>query len=93
MLRGAASSGEPALCELWARGDEQCLVAARRFDDALATKVHLRPGVDYAAATDVAWLHTALENYHPLVNGRRWSTARYQRWLVETLAHAPLSAR
>jgi AcrR family transcriptional regulator len=93
VLRGAASGGEPALRDLWARGEEQRLVAARRFVDALATKGPLRPGLDRAAATDLAWLYTAPENYHALVKGRRWSTARYQRWLVETLTHALLPAR
>jgi AcrR family transcriptional regulator len=92
-LRGAASSGEPALRELWATGERQRVVAARRFVDALAAKGPLHDKLDRTTATDIAWLHTAPENYHALVNQRGWSRARYRRWLTETLTHALLPPR
>ncbi len=90
MLRGAASSGEPALRELRSAGEQQRVVAARRFIVALAAKGQLRPGLRRAEAIDITWLHTAPEHYHALVTERGWSRARYQRWLIDTLTHALL---
>lgn len=92
-LRGAASSGEPALRELWATGEQQRVVAARRFVDALAAKGPLRDKLNRSTATDIAWLHTAPENYDALVNQRGWTKARYKRWLTETLTYALLPPR
>ena len=93
VLRGAASSGEPALRDLWARGEEQRRTAARRFVAALATKGPLRQEVDRRTAVDIVWLQTAPENYYALVNQRRWSVERYRRWLIDTLTHALLPPR
>jgi AcrR family transcriptional regulator len=45
VLRGAASSGEPALRELWTAGEQERLIAAERFINALAKKGPLRDGV------------------------------------------------
>lgn len=93
VLRGAASSGEPTLRELWATGEQQRITAARRLVDALAAKGPLRDKLDRRTAIDAAWLHTAPENYHALVNQRGWSISRYRRWLTDTLAHALLPPR
>ena len=90
VLRGAASSGEPVLRELWATGEQQRLLAAQRFVTALAAKGPLREGLDTRAAVDIAWVHTAPEHYHALVSERGWSRARYERWLIDTLTHALL---
>ena len=93
VLRGAASGGEPALKELWATGEGQRLVAARRFVDALADKTSLREGLRRAFAADLVWLLIAPENYHALISERGWPRARYERWLTDTLTHALLPAR
>ena len=90
VLRGAASSGEPALRELWSTGEKERLIAARRFVTALAAKGPLRQGLDEDTATEITWLHTAPENYHALVAERRWPRARYEHWLIDTLTHALL---
>lgn len=93
VLRGGASSGEPALRELWATGEQQRLVAAQRFVTALAAKGPLRDGLDPDRAIDMTWVHTAPEHYHALVGERGWSRARYERWLIDTLTHALLPPR
>jgi AcrR family transcriptional regulator len=93
VFHGAASSGEPALRELWDAGERQRLVAARRFVAALAAKGPLRVGLDARMAVDIAWVHTAPENYQALVSERGWSRTRYQWWLIDTLTRALLPPR
>jgi TetR/AcrR family transcriptional regulator, regulator of autoinduction and epiphytic fitness len=90
VLRGAASSGEPSLRELWAAGEEQRRIAAQRFVTTLAEKAPLRDGLTPADAVDITWAQTAPEHYHALVAHRGWSRARYERWLIDTLTHALL---
>jgi AcrR family transcriptional regulator len=90
VLRGAASSGEPSLRELWATGERQRRIAAQRFVTALADKGPLRDHLTRAEAIDLAWVTTAPEHYHALVLQRGWSRARYQRWLTDTLTHSLL---
>jgi AcrR family transcriptional regulator len=90
VLRGAASSGEPALRELWATGEGQRLVAAQRFVSALAAKGPLRDGLGKQEAIDITWALTSPEHYQALVAERGWSRARYARWLTDTLTHALL---
>jgi AcrR family transcriptional regulator len=93
VLRGAASSGEPALRELWATGEEQRRIAAQRFVTALAQKGPLRYGLTRAEAIDIVWVQTAPEHYHALVVQRGWSRAGYERWLIDTLSHALLPSK
>ena len=90
VLRGAASSGEPTLRELWATGEEQRLLAAQRFVSALAAKGPLRDGLGKQAAIDIAWTFTSPEHYQALVAERGWPPARYEHWLTDTLTHALL---
>jgi AcrR family transcriptional regulator len=93
VLRGAASSGEPALRQLWQQGEHERLIAARRFITALEAKGPLRTGLDRDIAIDIAWLHTAPEHYHGLVIERGWSRTQYERWLADTLTHALLAPK
>ena len=81
MLRGAASSGEPALRELWPTGEEQRLLAAQRFVAALAAERPLREGLGQQAVIDITWTLTSPEHYQALVAERGWSRARYEHWL------------
>ena len=90
ILRGAASSGEPGLREMWETSQRQRLTAARSFIAALTGKGPLRQGLDARTAADIMWLHMAPENYRDLTVERGWSQAAYQRWLVDTLAAALL---
>ena len=92
VLRGAASSGESALRELWTTGEQQRRIAAQRFVTALAKKGPLRDGLSRASAIDIVWAQTAPEHYHALVVERGWAQVRYERWLVDTLTHSLLPA-
>lgn len=93
VMRGAASSGEPALREMWETSQRQRLTAARSFIAALTGKGPLRRGLDARTAADITWLHMAPENYRDLTVERGWSQAAYQRWLADTLTAALLPPR
>lgn len=93
VLRGAASSGEPALRDMWDTSQQQRLTAARSFIAALAAKGPLRDGLDAQVAADIMWLHTDPENYRALTVERGWSQEAYQRWLTGTLTAALLPPR
>src|SRR5271166_6552404 len=92
-LPGAASSGEPALRDMWDASQQQRLTAARSFIAALADKGPLREGLDARTAADIMWLLMAPENYRDLTVERGWSRAAYQRWLADTLTAALLPPR
>jgi AcrR family transcriptional regulator len=85
VLRGAASSGEPGLRELWDTSEAQRLTGARLWANALSSKGALREGVDVDAAVDLLWLYMAPDHYYRLVHGRGWTAARFEQWLVDTL--------
>jgi AcrR family transcriptional regulator len=93
VMRGAASSGEPALRDMWDASQQQRLTAARSFIAALADKGPLREGLDARTAADIMWLHMDPENYRALTIERGWSQAAYQRWLADTLTAALLPPR
>jgi len=93
VMRGAASSGEPALRDMWDASQQQRLTAARSFIAALADKGPLREGLDARTAADIMWLHMDPENYRALTVERGWSQAAYQRWLADTLTAALLPRR
>jgi AcrR family transcriptional regulator len=92
VLRGAASSGEPGLRELWDTSEAQRLTGARIWADTLSAKGRLRDGVSRAAAVDVLWLYMAPDVYYRLVHGRGWTPKRYEAWLAETLRRELLPA-
>ena len=93
VLRGAASSGEPALREMWDASQQQRLTAARSFIATLAGKGPLREGLDARTAADIMWLLMTPENYRALTVERGWSQEAYQRWLAGTLTAALLPPR
>jgi AcrR family transcriptional regulator len=93
VLRGAASSGEPALRELWDLSEQQRLTGAGTFITALTRKGPLREGLDHDTATDIMWLHMSPDNYLHLVVQRGWTQNAYQHWLVDTLTQALLPAK
>jgi len=90
VLRGAASSGEPALRELWDLSEQQRLTAARRFVATLAGKGPLRDELDHDTAAEITWVHISPGNYLGLVIQRGWTRAAYQHWLARTLTAALL---
>ncbi len=54
-------------------------------------RADLAAGIDEATATDLLWCFSNEEIYRELVEERRWSANRYQRWLAGTLITQLLS--
>jgi AcrR family transcriptional regulator len=84
VVRGAAS-GIPDIAELWEASIAQRTEAVEHLIAALAAKAPLRPGVDQAAAVDIALGLQGLELYQFLVDRRGWSPGQYERWLAGVL--------
>jgi hypothetical protein len=55
------------------------------FAKALQQRGALRPGLDATSAADTLYALTSPHVHHLLRRQRRWSAAKYRRWLVETL--------
>jgi AcrR family transcriptional regulator len=90
VLRGAASSGEPALRDLWDLSEQQRLTASRTFVAALARKGPLRGGLGHDTAAEITWVHISPGSYLDLVIHRGWTPTAYQHWLAATLTAALL---
>jgi hypothetical protein len=84
VIRGAATSA-PDLAELWEASITQRTETAEHLIAALAAKTPLRPGVDQAAAVDIALALQGPELYQFLVDRRGWSPGQYERWLAGIL--------
>lgn len=62
------------------RYEAQCLTVKL-----LVRAGRLKPGVSAQEARDLLWTFTSRDMYRLLVADRGWSSARYERWLGETL--------
>jgi AcrR family transcriptional regulator len=88
-LVGIFRSGDPDVAALWEHAQQLRLDGYRQHViPALAKKGRLRRGLDLGAATDVLFVLLSPLVYNEFVLGRRWSTARWQAWIAETLAEA-----
>lgn len=88
VLRGAASTGQPELRELWAVEEQQRLTGARHWVEVLAAKGPVRDKLTMDEASDQLWLLMAPDNYLRLVHERGWQESAYRCWLehcIQTL--------
>ena len=85
VLHAAADGGEEDLRQLWETEEDQRLTGARFWTEILTSKGPLRPGLSHGDAADVMWLLMSPDNYYRLVHRRRWTTAKYQRWLAAAI--------
>ncbi len=51
----------------------------------------LRPELSHRSARDIFWMLTGGDVYRMLVRERKWSPAKYQAWLADTLVRSLLS--
>jgi TetR/AcrR family transcriptional regulator, regulator of autoinduction and epiphytic fitness len=84
VLRAAAASDKD-LHDLWRASEDERHGGAAIVIDALLRKSPLKPGLDRAAAIDIVWVLTAGDIFWRLVRTRRWSDARFENWLGDTL--------
>jgi AcrR family transcriptional regulator len=83
LLSSAGVDAEAA--EMLALTRQQRRTGQSRIVRALARGGHLRAGLTPAAAADIVYAVMSPEVFHILTIERRWSDARYERWLAEML--------
>jgi AcrR family transcriptional regulator len=84
VLRSAATS-DKELHDLWRASEDERRGGARLVVDALLRKTRLKAGLGRVAAIDIVWVLTSSDIFWRLVRTRRWSGARFESWLGETL--------
>lgn len=82
----AAAHADPALQELAASALAQRRHGCGLVAQSVARKARLRPGLDVRTAGDVVFAVASPDSFRMLVGQCRWSRARYEAWLGETLA-------
>lgn len=90
LLLRTAAQGDPEAAELYDELDRARL--ARMADNAhfLADAGLLREGVSARDACDVLWLCSSPELYDVLISQRRWSLAKFSRFVTDTMTSALL---
>lgn len=86
----AAAGTDVGAAEVWAQLQQERLTGMSAFALHLDEAGYLRDGVSRAEARDVLWTHNSVELWDLLVNQRRWSNARYGRWIGAQLIAALL---
>jgi TetR/AcrR family transcriptional regulator of autoinduction and epiphytic fitness len=90
-LAGAATA-DPDAAEIWRKNIEERRQGMAVFAADLAATGRLRPDQDVDRVADILWLAMDVRNYDWLVRQRDWSLEQYQRWYVDTVAAAILTA-
>ncbi len=85
IARGAGSTNEDLLA-LWQEGEDRRLRGQKPLADAWDRSGALRKNIDAKEALDILWAMTGADHYRLFVVDRKWSAARYEVWLENTLA-------
>jgi AcrR family transcriptional regulator len=83
VIRTAAST-DPEIVTLWEDIQAKLLRVQRAVVDQLDELDALRPSLEAAEAADILWTLNHPSVWHLLVRERRWSAARYERWIRES---------
>jgi AcrR family transcriptional regulator len=90
-LAGAATA-DPDAAGIWRKNVEERRHGMAMFAAELAATGRLRADHDVDRVADILWLAMDVRNYDWLVRQRGWSLEQYQRWYVDTVAAAILTA-
>lgn len=90
VLMRSAAAVDPALAEVLTESDDERLTRMRHNARFLAKRGYLRRGMTAADAADVLWTCTSAELYELLVQRRRWSLRRFERFVGDMLIAALL---
>ena len=85
IARGAGSTNEDLLA-LWQEGEDRRLRGQKPLADAWDRSGALRKNISAKEALDILWAMTGADHYRLFVVDRKWSAARYEVWLENTLA-------
>jgi AcrR family transcriptional regulator len=83
VIRTAAAT-DPEIATLWEDIQAKLLRGQRTVVDQLDALDALRPSLEAGEAADILWTLNHPSVWHLLVRERRWSPARYERWLHES---------
>ncbi len=83
-VRGGASA-DPEAREVWERIQTERRIGGTNVVKLITARKALRKDLDREAAGDLVWVLNDPGLYFMLVHRRRWSPARFQSWLAETL--------
>ena len=88
----AAATADAEAAAIWRKHLDDRRNGMTMFAADLASTGQLRPEHTVDTAADVLWLAMDVRNYDWLVRQRGWSPDRFQRWYVDTVAAALLTA-
>lgn len=84
IARGAGSTNEDLLA-LWQEGEDRRLRGQKPLADAWDRAGALCKSLSAKEALDILWAMTGADHYRLFVVDRKWSAARYEAWLENTL--------
>jgi hypothetical protein len=88
----AAATADPDAAAIWRKNLDDRRNGMTMFAADLTSTGELRPEHTLDTAADVLWLAMDVRNYDWLVRQRGWPPERFQRWYVDTVAAALLTA-
>jgi AcrR family transcriptional regulator len=83
-FRGAASA-DPEVRDVWDEIRAERRGGAANVVRFLTDLGPLRSGLDVTTAADIVWIHSDPGLYHQLVVQRRWTPAKFGRWVSRSL--------
>jgi AcrR family transcriptional regulator len=81
----AAADTDPELDALRRNGHRMRLADMQRVAKAFDQAGFLRPGLSATLAADVLWAMASPDAYRAFTVHRRWTAARFERWLAESV--------
>jgi hypothetical protein len=92
LLVRAVAAVDPDIAVVHDQLQRERLTGMTAFATHLAESGSLRHGISRNDARDILWTYTAVELYELLVDGRRWSNARYRDFVADALIAALVAA-
>jgi hypothetical protein len=86
-----AAASDPEVASVYELGEQRRHDGFRAIVQMLARKGGLRPGIRLARATDILLVLLGPQLFDALANGRGWSIAECNRWIVEVLSQQLLT--
>ena len=86
-----AAASDPEVTSVYELGEKRRVEGYRAIVQMLARKGGLRPGIRVARATDILLVLLGPQLFDALANGRGWTGAECNRWIVEVLSQQLLT--
>ena len=86
-----AAASDPEVASVYELGEKRRQEGYRAIVQVLVRKGGLRPGMRVARATDILLVLLGPQLFDALANGRGWSVAECNRWIVEVLSQQLLT--